>query len=83
MTILELPHRSTAAKPQRPTVATPVLVAEAAARHIAALDEDLDCVYCIAATISGTDGVPDEAVNALRTLHARMKRNVDALYNLG
>lgn len=83
MTILELPNRGTTSKSDRPTVATPVLVRESAERHIASLDEDLDCIYCVASTLAGTDGVPDEAVNALKTLHARMKRNVDVLYNLG
>jgi hypothetical protein len=83
MTILELAPRPVAAKSPRPTVTTPVLPAATAEPHIAAIDEDLDCLYCVAGTLAGTDSVPDEAVNALKTLHARMKRNVDALYTLG
>jgi hypothetical protein len=70
-------------KPKRPTVATPVLASAAAEKCIAAIDEDLDCVFCIACMLDGTALVPDEAVEALRTLHRRMRRNVDALYTLG
>jgi hypothetical protein len=40
-------------------------------------------VFCIAATLTGSQDVPDEAVNALNTLHARMRRNIDTLYTLG
>ena len=83
MTIIDLSSRPAVAKPQPPTVSAPVLSATTAEPHISALDEDLDCLYCIAATLAGTDSVPDEAVNALRTLHARMQRNVNALYTLG
>ena len=81
MAVIDLPIR--AGKGKRPTIATPVLVSEHAEKHIAALDEDLDFLYCVRGTLAGTSGVPDEALEALAVLQSRMRRNVDALFNLG
>lgn len=83
MTIIDVPFHAKTVTPKRPTVATPVLVKDAAEKCIAALDEDLDFLYCIANAMSRIQTVPDEAVNGLRTLHTRMKRNVETLYTLG
>ena len=83
MSIIDLPSREKPVTPKRPTLATPVLASQAAEKCVASLDEDLDFLFCIAATLAGTEGVPDQAIDGLNTLHARMKRNVDALYNLG
>jgi hypothetical protein len=83
MTIIDLTSRPAAAKPQRTTLANPVLLPVSAEQPIAAIDEDLDLLYCIAATLAGTEGVPDEAVNGLRTLHARMRSNIETLYTMG
>ncbi|HET8727725.1 MAG TPA: hypothetical protein VFO41_09465 [Alphaproteobacteria bacterium] len=70
-------------KPSRPTIAAPVLVSKTAEKCIADIDRDLDCLYCVHGTLAGTEGVPDEALEALATLRDRMKRNIDTLYSLG
>lgn len=83
MTIIDVPFRAHNVTPKRPTVATPVLVKTSAEKCIASIDEDLDFLHCIASAVSRIQDVPDEAINALMTLHARMKRNVETLYSLG
>jgi hypothetical protein len=70
-------------KPKRPTVATPVLAHEAAEKQLGVIDADLDCLYCIAGMLAAAPDVPDEAVDALWTLHARMQRAINTLYTLG
>ena len=82
MAVIDLPSRG---KPvtSKPTVATPVLVAESVRQHLSEIDEDLDHLFCATSAVCGTQDVPDEVINALRTLHMRMKRNVNAIYMLG
>lgn len=82
MTISYLSSRGSSVTP-KPTIATPVLTSKTAEKCIAEIDEDLNCLYCIAGTLAGTSGIPDEALEALMHLRHRMKRNIDILYTLG
>lgn len=70
-------------KPSRPTIATPVLTGDPAEKCIRGIDEDLDCLYCVAGTLAAIDKVPEEVLEALMHLRHRMKRNIDILYSLG
>lgn len=86
MTVIEIPSREPRVIQPRPALlTTPVLTNKEAAKEtaIAAIDTDLDHLFCAAAAIAGCQDVPGEVVHSLQTLHARMKQNVETLYSLG
>ena len=83
MAVIDLPSRGKPVTSKRPTVSDPVTRGAAIEKHVARIDQDLDFLYCIYATLAGGGEVPEEAVEGLRTLHERMQNEVNAIYMLG
>lgn len=81
MTIIDLPSREKLAKPERPTIATPILNKERICKSVEEIDQNIDMLFCIHATLAGsTDEVPSEAIEALNAVHNRLRRLADNLF---
>lgn len=66
--------------PPRPTIANPVNAREQIGKCVTEIDENVDLLFCIYGTLAGSTEVPEEALEALSTIHKRLRRQCDALF---
>jgi hypothetical protein len=80
VTVIDLPSRLTTAKPERPSIATPILNKERICKSLEEIDQNIDLLFCVKGTIVGSQDVPDEVIAALNMIHGRLRRLTDNLF---
>ena len=68
--------------PKRPGVANPARKTEQMEKAMSELDEQINILFCVYATLAGSEDVPDEPLEVLIAAHKRLRLNCDKLFAL-